>query len=143
MSTLKIERLFPVDPAKVFAFVTQTENLLKWWGPEGMHVPEHNLSFAEPGPWMSVMANNEGGRYKVSGEVLSVDPPNSVELSWAWHDENDERGHESKVRFEVQSDDNGGTRFTLTHSDLADDESVANHNQGWTSSLVKLEQLAS
>ena len=143
MSILKIERQFPVDPAKVFAFVTQTENLLKWWGPEGMHVPEHKLSFAEPGPWMSVMANNEGGRYKVSGEVLSVDPPNFVELSWAWHDENDERGHESKVRFEVQPDDNGGTKFTLTHTNLADDESVANHNQGWTSSLVKLEQLAS
>ena len=89
MTDLTLERNFSADPETVFDFVTKTENLLKWWGPESMTLPEHQLDFSKAGPWFSVMANAEGGRYKVTGEVLAVDPPNSVEFSWAWHDEND------------------------------------------------------
>ncbi len=142
MTDLTLERTFAADPKTVFDFVTKTENLLKWWGPEGMTVPEHELDFSKPGPWSSVMANAEGGRYKVTGEVLAVDPPNSVEFSWAWHDEADVRGHESLVRFEVKSDGSNGTHFSVIHAGLTDEESAENHNQGWTSALRKLERLA-
>ena len=142
MSTLVIERQFSADPETVFAFVTRHENLLKWWGPESMTCAGDDLDFTTTGPWSSVMINAEGGRYKVTGEVLQIDPPNSVELSWGWHDENDQRGHESRVRFEVNSNGSGGSNFKLIHSGLADEESAKNHNQGWTSSLVKLERMA-
>jgi uncharacterized protein YndB with AHSA1/START domain len=142
MSMLKIERSFPVAPEKVFAFVTRTENLLKWWGPESIHIGAHDLDLSRPGPWSSDMVNAEGGRHRVSGVVVAVDPPNSVEFTWGWHDDNDQRGHETRVRFEVEPDGTGGTRFVLIHSGLADDESAANHNKGWSSSLNKLERLA-
>ncbi len=142
MSELTIRRAFAVDPGTVFDFVTQTEHLVKWWGPEGMTVPEHNLSLSERGTWFSVMVSAEGKRFKVSGEVLSIDPPNAVEFTWGWHDENDARGHESHVRFEVRSDGSGGTEFIVIHTGLADEESAANHNTGWTSALTKLERLA-
>ncbi len=142
MSELTITRAFAVDPDTVFAFVTQTKHLVKWWGPEGMTVPEHNLNLSEPGAWFSVMVNAEGKRFKVSGEVLSIDPPNAVEFTWGWHDENDDRGHDSHVRFEVRPDGSGGTEFIVIHTGLADEESAANHNMGWTSALTKLERLA-
>jgi hypothetical protein len=35
----------------------------------------------------------------------------------------------------------GGTRFVLTHHDLPDDAQITNHNQGWSSSLTKLDAL--
>ncbi len=143
MSELKIERTFSADAKTVFAFITETEHLLKWWGPEGMSVPIHELDLSKPGAWTSTMVNSEGGKHKVSGEVIAVDPPNSVEFSWGWHDENDARGHDSVVRFEVQSNNDGGTNFTMIHSNLADDESAKNHNMGWSSSFNKLERLAS
>ena len=143
MSDLTIKRNFPVDPARVFAFVTETEHLLKWWGPEGISIAEHNLDLTQPGAWSSVMVNADGKRFKVTGEVVAVDPPNSVDFTWAWHDENDVRGHESHVRFEVRGDGTGGTEFTLIHTGLADDESAQNHEMGWTSSFKKLERLAS
>lgn len=142
MTELRLERKLAADPRTVFDFVTQSKNLQKWWGPEGMHLPEHDIDFTKKGPWFSVMANAEGNRFKVSGEVTAVDAPKSVEFTWGWHDENDERGHESTVRFEVADADDGGSMFTLIHSGLADEESAANHNQGWTSSLRKLERLA-
>ena len=142
MTELKLERTFTADPETVFAFVTRAEHLAKWWGPEGMTLPQTQLDLTKPGPWMSVMMNAEGKRFKVTGEVVAVDPPKSVEITWAWHDENDRRGHESTVRFEVRPDGKGGTLFSLIHSGLADEDAARNHEMGWTSSLRKLERLA-
>ncbi|MAZ03785.1 MAG: hypothetical protein CMN56_11670 [Sneathiella sp.] len=142
MSDLTLERTFSADPKTVYAFVTEEAKLLQWWGPEGMTVPEYSLDLTRPGPWSSVMVNAEGERYKVTGEVVAVDPPHSVELTWAWHDENDVRGHESRVRFEVEPDGQGGTRFRLIHTGLSDDEAAASHTEGWTSALRKLERIA-
>lgn len=141
MTQLIIERTFAADAQTVFAFVTQTENLQKWWGPEGMTLPDHNLDLSQSGVvWHSVMMNKEGGRFKVSGEVIAVDPPHSVEFTWGWHDDNDQRGHSSQVRFDVTPSASGGAVFKLTHFDLPDDESAANHSAGWASSFSKLEQ---
>jgi uncharacterized protein YndB with AHSA1/START domain len=142
MSELTIERTFAHPPETVFAFVTRTEHLLSWWGPEGVGLSEHHLDFSRPGPWSSTLVNAEGGLHKMSGEVIKIDPPHFVEFTWGWHDDEDQRGHESRVRFEVEPDGAGGSRFKLIHSGLADDESAANHNRGWTSSLRKLDLLA-
>ena len=141
MPDLKMTRQFDAAPEKVFAFITQTKHLLKWWGPEGMHVPEHDLSFQSVGPWMSVMMNAEGERFKVSGHVTHVDPPRSIGFTWAWHDENDKRGVESHVTIKLVPAQGGGTEFEMQHVDLPDDDSAANHKQGWESSLRKLEAL--
>lgn len=143
MTDLTLTRDFAADPQTVFDFISRPENVLQWWGPEGMTCPEHSLNFGQTGPWSSVMLSPEGNRFKVTGEVDHVDPPNSIEMTWAWHDDQDARGHESRVRFELRPNGSGGTEFRLIHTGLADDESAKNHNMGWTSSLRKLEAMAS
>ncbi len=142
MAELKIERVLKADIDRVFEFVTKGEHLVKWWGPEGMSLPDHALDFTKAGPWHSVMQNNAGQQYKVSGQVTSVNPPNSVAFTWAWHGEDDARGEESHVTISLEAKGDGTTRFTLHHVELASEEAAANHNQGWTSSLRKLERLA-
>ena len=142
MPELVLTRQFKSDREKVFAFVTRSEHLLTWWGPEGMHISEHQLSFEATGPWMSVMTNAEGQNYKVSGHVTHVDPPNSIGFTWAWHDENDRRGVESHVTIKLVPAQSGGTEFELRHVDLPDDESAKNHEAGWASTLNKLALLA-
>ncbi|MEH6361175.1 MAG: SRPBCC domain-containing protein [Amylibacter sp.] len=142
MTELKLVRNFSTDPETVFDFVTSQNNIKKWWGPEGMTIPQIDMNFAQTGPWSSVMQNSDGERFKVTGVVEEVDPPHSVEFTWGWHDDQDNRGHESRVRFEVKPNGQGGTEFTIIHSGLADEESAQNHNQGWTSSLRKLEAMA-
>jgi len=138
MADLKLEREFPTSPENLFAWVSDGAKLLQWWGPEGMHVPEHDLDFSRLGPWFSVMENAEGQQYKVSGQVTHVDRPRSVGFTWAWHDDQDQRGAESHVTLTVEPSGDGA-RLILDHRELGDDESAANHNQGWTSSLRKLE----
>lgn len=142
MSGLKLEREFTADPVTVFDFVTKAENLGKWWGPEGMSLMDAALDFTKPGPWKSTLVNAEGSRYKVSGVVTAVEPEKSVAFTWGWHDEEDARGHESNVRFEVKSNGAGGTIFSLIHEGLADEPSAQNHSEGWTSTLKKLERMA-
>ncbi len=143
MADLEITRTFKAAPDKVFAVLTQPENLLDWWGPVGVHVKPTDLSLdlTKPGPWGSVMENDEGGTYKVTGHVTHVDPPKSVGFTWAWHDEDDRRGHESHVMFTVEPAPGGGSLFRLNHVDLADAEMAERHQGGWTSSLSKLDPL--
>lgn len=138
MADLKLKRHFAAPPERVFAFVSEPAHLAKWWGPEGIEMGEHDLDFSRKGPWGSVMHGSEGGRYKVTGEVVSVNPGKSVTFTWAWHDEDDQRGDESEVTFSVDSDGNGGTEFVMLHRGLPDDDSANNHEEGWTSSLIKL-----
>ena len=141
MTELVLERHLNAPIERVFAFVTQPENLTKWWGPEGMTVPEGDLDFTRLGSWDSVMMSGEGARFKVSGEVTEVLIPKRVAFTWAWHDEDDKRGHESNVTLDLEASGDG-TSFRLTHTNLSDDESAKNHNMGWTSSLRKLEVMA-
>ena len=141
MNDLVLERNLKAEPARVYAFVTEPENLPEWWGPEGMHCPDHDLDFTRKGPWYSVMQSATGDKFKVSGEVLDIDEPNSVRFTWGWHDENDKRGHESVVKLEVKPNGDGGSILRIVHSGLADEESKANHKDGWTSTLNKLERM--
>ena len=137
MTDLRLERDFEITPERLFKWVTTTEQLLKWWGPEGMHVPEHALDLSQAGAWYSVMANSEGQTYKVSGQVTHVDPPRSVGFTWGWHDDQDQRGAESHVTFTVVATASGA-RLVIDHRDLTDSEQSASHEGGWTSSLRKL-----
>lgn len=140
MTTLVLERQFPVPADQVFEFVTRHENILKWFGPEGTTLPEENLDFSRTGPWYGVMVNADGRRFKVSGEVKTVKAPNLVAFTWGWHDESDQRGHESHVTIEVAEDKPGQSLLTLRHEGLADEESRDNHEMGWKSTFVKMER---
>lgn len=137
---LRLERLYKVPVERVFEAVTRPDMLAQWWGPVGIVRCTGALDFTRPGPWDSTMINAEGARYKVSGQVTTVKAPNLVAFTWGWHDDKDQRGHESHVQLELTEVD-GGTRFVLTHHDLPDDEQITNHNQGWSSSLTKLDAL--
>ncbi|MCA0870605.1 SRPBCC domain-containing protein [Seohaeicola saemankumensis] len=140
MTDLHMTRDFPIPPERLFAWVSRPENLLKWWGPEGMHVPEGDLDFTRTGPWYSVMVNGDGQRFKVSGHVTHVTPPTSLGFTWGWHDDNDRRGPESHVTFTISEAPNG-SRLILDHRDLHDSDQSQRHEQGWASTLRKLAAL--
>lgn len=140
MNEVVLKRHFRAGIEKVFAYVSEPEKVIEWWGPEGVTVPRANLGFNRTGPWHSEMHAPDGTVYKVSGEVTKVDPPNMVGFTWGWHDDADARGHESHVMIELTATETG-TDFVLIHRDLADAESAERHNEGWTSSIGRLERV--
>jgi len=137
MSDLRLERDFTASPERLFRAVSTQSELLQWWGPEGLHIPEGDLDFTRPGPWYSRMQGNEAQKFKVSGQVTHVDAPHSVGFTWAWHDDQDRRGVESHVTFTVIAR-GSGSRLIIDHRYLDDSEQSARHEAGWISSLRKL-----
>lgn len=138
MSDLHLRRIFPISPEQLFAWITLPEHLLKWWGPEGLHIPDHALDFRHTGPWHSVMENQQGERFHVSGEVTHVDAPRSIGFTWAWHGEDGQRGDESHVTFTIAATTEG-SMLMIDHRDLGTEEIASRHEEGWSSTLRKLE----
>ena len=143
MEDLHYERDFEVTQAEMWALLTTEAGLVQWWGPEGVTLPDHHLDFTRPGPWYSVMQNSNGQRFRVSGHVTSLNPPHSVALTWAFDDAAGRRGADSHVTFALRVLAPGWVRLTLDHRALADAEALASHDQGWQSTLRKLQSLFS
>jgi uncharacterized protein YndB with AHSA1/START domain len=137
MSELRIERSYPVSPERLFAFVTETKNLLLWWGPEGTSIGEEKLDLTRPGPWSLVLINPGGGRFAMRGTVRSVTPPRAVEFTMNVPGDD---ATDSTVRFEIEPDGKGGSRFALIQSGITD-EMVEMGKHGWRSTLTRLEKL--
>jgi uncharacterized protein YndB with AHSA1/START domain len=135
MSELRIERDYPIPPARLFAYVTEAENLLKWWGPEGTTATAANLDLTRLGPW-SLVLNSPRGPFEMRGVVKLVTPPNAVEFTMNVPGEE----VDSTVRFEIASHGKGGSRLTLIQSGISD-EMVEMGKHGWGSTLGRLEKL--
>jgi len=140
MATLTMQRTFDASPDRVFEFLTQSDNLLNWWGPEGTIIRDHSLDFSKVGPWFAVMVGPDGGAAKVGGQVLEVTPPHAVELTLSFVME-DGHGPESTIRFEVSARDTGGTHLMLTQSGLDPEHIEDMMNKGWNAALLRLEIL--
>ncbi len=137
MTEVRLEREFKVTPERLFAAVTANADLVAWWGPESMQLTDSQLDFTNTGAWYAVVTGQEGGRFKMSGQVTHVDAPRTVGFTWGWHDDDDQRGPESHVTFRV-SETVGGARLVIEHVELPDDEIGAQHEQGWISSINSL-----
>jgi len=136
-----MERTFSASPEIVFTFITQTDNLLKWWGPEGTTITEHNLDFSRLGNWSATMVGPQGHAARVGGAVINIDPPASVELTLSFLGENGEQLDKSTILFETQRSPAGGTFFRLTQSGLKAEHIPDMRDKGWASALARLEQL--
>ncbi|MEP1329227.1 SRPBCC domain-containing protein [Pseudophaeobacter sp.] len=137
LTAVQLDRVFPVSPERLFAWITQADKLLQWWGPEGIDVYDHALDLTRTGAYFAKMRGAEGQQYHVSGHVTHVTPPRSVGFTWGWHDESGARGPESHVTFTIEPDGTGA-RLRINHQDLPTPELAESHAKGWTSTLNKL-----
>ena len=137
-------RDYAVSVDRLWKAVTRPDEIMQWFGPEGVRLAECDMDFTRAGPWMCVMIGlDSGNRFKNSGQVTHVRPPSqgsegSVGFTWAWHDDDDIRGAESHVTFTVSATETGA-RLVLTHRDLATMEAAQSHTRGWLSTLGKLD----
>jgi len=99
-TVLHLERLIAAPPERVFAHWVEPALLVKWWGPEGAHIPEHAIDVRPGGAWRTTMGFSDGRRMTVSGVYRTIDAPKRLVFTWAWEDEKGERGHETEVTVE-------------------------------------------
>ncbi|SFT35329.1 SRPBCC family protein [Sedimentitalea nanhaiensis] len=138
-------REYAVSVSRLWNAVTRPDQVVQWFGTEGVRLETCQLDLTQTGPWLCVMIGTDSGnRFKVSGHVTHVTPPQnggagSVGFTWGWHDDTDARGPDSHVTFTVAPIETGA-RFTLTHRDLATVDSAQSHSRGWLSTLNRLDQ---
>ena len=134
LPSLTIVRRIKASPARIWAAITQPDQMLQWWGPDA-------------GPTLSVVADvRPGGRFSVVFRLLNGNEYNPTgiyrevvpekKLVFTW-DLPGAAEPESLVTFRLEPFD-GGTVLTLTHERLPDEEARASHEHGWSGLLDKL-----
>lgn len=107
-------------PDEVFEALTDPAQLEEWWGtPDGYRTTGWQLEPTPGGEWSVHTTAADGSEGSVHGEYRVVDPPRTLEFTWAasW-----DGFAETTVRFDlVPAVVRGasGTRLTVTHSGLA------------------------
>ena len=69
MTDVVLERTFKATPQHLFEMITLPQNMVRWWGHDGLSVTDGQFDFSRPGPWFSVMTGQDGRAHRVSGEV--------------------------------------------------------------------------
>jgi uncharacterized protein YndB with AHSA1/START domain len=125
---VRISRTLPAPPERVWAALTDAEQLRQWFWPSSFDT--------------TVSADVRiGGRYRIAsttpemavgGEYLEVAAPERLVLSWQWDGEETS----STVRIDLLGDERG-SGLVLTHEGLASD-AVPEHQQGWSDCLDRL-----
>jgi uncharacterized protein YndB with AHSA1/START domain len=139
---LHMQRVLRAPRPVVFRALTEPQELAKWWGPHGFTIPDVESDLRPGGGYRIAMQPPEGDRFYLVGEFLVVDPPERLSYTFRWEDP-DPEDRETVVTLSLR--DIGGTSAELvfTQGDFATERRQALHEEGWTQSLNKLEELMS
>jgi uncharacterized protein YndB with AHSA1/START domain len=138
MPELRLDRHFDAPIARVFDFVTTEAGLLQWWVPEGTTPGARQLDLTRAGPWSLVVTSPKGGDTLMSGKVLAIDPPRSIEMTFdvAY---GGMPPMPSTVRFEL-APDGDGTRLTVIQSGISEEMVMMGMTRGWPTTFDRLDR---
>lgn len=123
-------------PERVFQALVDPQQVLQWWGQQGVYRSTHFQSDLRPGgKWRTVGVNADGRNFEASGEYLEIDPPHLLVYSWVASWTGDAK---TTVRWELHPDKEG-TLVRLRHYGLAAYPELAKSYSGWPRMLGWLE----
>ncbi|WP_234390602.1 SRPBCC family protein [Streptomyces sp. MMG1533] len=139
---LHLQRVLRAPRSVVFRALTEPRTLAKWWGPDGFTIPSVESDLRPGGSYRVAMRPPEGDLFYLVGEFVEVDPPERLSYTFRWEDP-DPDDRETVVTLSLR--DIGGTRaeLVLSQGDFATEGRQTLHEEGWTQSLDKLEELMS
>ncbi|TGL65280.1 SRPBCC family protein [Leptospira jelokensis] len=123
---------------KVWDAITNPEITKKYWSDPLSKNPSHiNVSEWKVGSeWKHVRMDDEK-TVDLLGQVLEVNPPNKLVISWSRPEEINDPTKHSRVSFEIEAYANGLVRLAVTHVDL-DSQMYKGISAGWPSVLSNL-----
>ena len=134
--------LVDATPTRVFAALSTPSELMQWWTDTVLcSAVAWEMDLRPTGQWRSRWRwVHDGSEFELGGEVLEVDPPRLLVVSW--RDERYAGFPATTVRYELEPS-GGGTIVRVTHSgfdDVRPDHD--DYNGGWSSVLNKLDRHA-
>jgi uncharacterized protein YndB with AHSA1/START domain len=134
--TLRIQRTFRAPAEAVFEAWTSEQVLRRWFhGERAWETPEAQVDLRLGGAVRVVMRDpDKGVDHGGGGRYTEIEPPRRLAFTWTW--DGDDR--ETLIELDFEEAD-GATTVRMTHSHLRDEESVRNHEGGWSNCLDNLE----
>jgi len=131
---------------RVFQALTNSEQLLEWWGAEStVHTRLWEMDPRPGGKWRMQCSSQDGKAvngvtdFEVHGEILEFSPPRLLVYTWIanWHDD---RLHPTVVKWELIPMDTS-TKVKVTHSGLANEPTCRrDYSGGWPGVLELLQK---
>jgi len=134
LPSVTIVRRIKAPPAKVYAAITQPKLMMQWWGPDAGPTLSAEADVRPGGRLSVVFRLLNGEEHNPTGVYQEVIPEKKLVFTW---DLPGMREQESLVTFLLEPID-GGTRLTLRHEHLPDEEARNSHEKGWNGLLDKL-----
>jgi glutathione S-transferase len=117
--------------ARVFAALTEPDQLTQWWGDEKTYrVTQLKRDLRVGGTWQSTGTSTDGREFIVQGVYRAIDPPRLLEYTWRPSWAPDPTQPDTVVRIDLFERD-GGTLVRVTHSGFADAAQRNSHDDGW------------
>jgi uncharacterized protein YndB with AHSA1/START domain len=134
LPSVTIVRKINAPAAKVWAAITQPELMMQWWGPDAGPTLRAEADVRPGGRFSVAFRLLNGEEHNPTGVYQEVIPEKKLVFTW---DLPGTLERESLVTFLLEPID-GGTRLTLLHEHLPDEEARKSHEQGWNGLLDKL-----
>jgi uncharacterized protein YndB with AHSA1/START domain len=136
--TLHIERTFQAPAQAVFNAWTSEEVLRRWFHAQHDWVtPDAQVDLRVGGAVRVVMRDpDKDVEHGGGGHYTEIDPPTRLAFTWTW-DDDETRQTLIEIDFEEAE---GATTVRFTHSGLRDEDSVRNHEEGWSNCFENLER---
>lgn len=129
-------RSFDAPRERVFRAFADPEQLVKWWGPAGMSVVDHDIDVRVGGAWRTTIRSEVGDDHTMCGVYRDISPPHRLVFTWAW-ERDGKRGHETVVT--IQLSENGQrTKLAFLQEIFDTEEMRDSHQGGWHSSFICL-----
>jgi uncharacterized protein YndB with AHSA1/START domain len=136
---LRMNRVLPAPRTEIWTAMTDPAQVRRWWGPRGFSVPALEFEPAVGDSLRITMQPPEGEAFHLDGEFREVDPPSLLAFTFRWDPpEPDDR--ETVVRLSVR-DRGPRTEVDLEQGEFATQERLTLHDDGWSESFEKLEEL--
>jgi uncharacterized protein YndB with AHSA1/START domain len=139
--SLEMRRVLPAAPRLVFAAFTDSNQLARWWGPQGFTMPSVHFDPHVGETYRIEMQPPEGDAFYLTGEFREVDPPARLAFTFVYEDP-DPDDVETVVELSFRSF-GSETEIAFTQGPFKTEARRQLHQNGWGDSFDRLEQLLS
>ena len=136
---LRLERVLPAPPALVFRMNTEPELFTQWFGPRSFSAKAIDFDVRVGGAYRVTLRPPDADAFVLFGEFREVDP--STRLAYTFrYEAPDPDDRDTVVRLSF-ADRGEATALTVEHGPFLTEARRALHEQGWTDSLDRLEEV--
>jgi uncharacterized protein YndB with AHSA1/START domain len=139
-ATLVVRRMIRATPDRLFAFWTEPEHLVRWWGPNGASCPKAEVDLRPGGSYRIGNRFADGNVLWIAGVFEVVERPHRLIYTWRLESASASASSERvDVSFEWRGD---LTEVVVTHERIASATARTSHERGWNGCLDGLARYA-